>query len=132
VKFIQADLETTPLSSFGRFDAVLCCGLLYHLSRPWELLDGLKPVTRRVYAGTHYAAENKVTDVVNGFAGHWYQEFGYADPMSGMLNKSFWITLLALIGRLQHNGSSQVKVLADNPGTANGPFAILAASFGDP
>jgi SAM-dependent methyltransferase len=131
VKFVQVDLEKTPLASFGRFDAVLCCGLLYHLSRPWEVLDGLKPVTRCVYVGTHYAAENKVTEVVNGFPGHWYQEQGYADPMSGMSNKSFWITLPSLIGRLKHNGFNQVKVLADSPEAPNGPFVILAAWVGE-
>src|SRR4051812_36014946 len=29
-EFTQANLEETDLSSYGRFDAVFCCGLLYH------------------------------------------------------------------------------------------------------
>ena len=41
VEFVAADLETFDLSSLGRFDAVFCSGLLYHLPRPWELLAGV-------------------------------------------------------------------------------------------
>jgi hypothetical protein len=130
VEFVQADVETTPLLSFGRFDAVLCCGLLYHLPRPWEFLDQLGSVTRGVYVGTHYAAEEKVTETINGFPGHWYQELGYADPMSGMSPRSFWITLPSLIARLKKNGFNQVRILSDAR-EANGPFVILAAWIGE-
>jgi len=34
VDFVQANLETIDLSQFGRFDAVYCSGLLYHLPEP--------------------------------------------------------------------------------------------------
>ena len=42
VSFIEANLETFDLKSLGRFDAVYCVGLLYHLPKPWELLARLK------------------------------------------------------------------------------------------
>jgi hypothetical protein len=130
VEFVQADLEVTPLTSFGYFDAVLCCGLLYHLPRPWELLDQLRSVTRCVYVGTHYAVERNVTDTVNGFPGHWFQESGFTDPMSGMSDRSFWITLPSLIGRLKENGFDQVNNFLDE-GEPDRPFVILAAWVGN-
>ena len=34
VEFLQANLEQSDLSAFGKFDAVFCCGLLYHLPEP--------------------------------------------------------------------------------------------------
>lgn len=39
----QVDLEEASLAQFGRFDAVFCAGLLYHLKRPWRLLTRLRP-----------------------------------------------------------------------------------------
>src|SRR3954470_2070549 len=36
-KFVHANLEDQPLSAYGKFDAVFCSGLLYHLPRPWDL-----------------------------------------------------------------------------------------------
>src|SRR3954452_11124146 len=43
VVFTEADLETWDPSSFGTYDAIFCCGLLYHLPRPWKLVDRLRP-----------------------------------------------------------------------------------------
>jgi SAM-dependent methyltransferase len=130
VEFVQADLEVTPLDTFGQFDAVLCCGVLYHLPRPWEFLDQIRSVTRCVYIGTHHAVEKNVTETINGFPGHWYDEFGFGDAMSGMSPRSFWITLPSLIDRLKQNGFDQVKVFADE-GDPDRPFVILAAWVGN-
>lgn len=41
IEFAQANLEQSDLSDYGSFDAVFCCGLLYHLLRPWEFLARL-------------------------------------------------------------------------------------------
>lgn len=130
-RFVHADLEKRQLSSFGKFDAIFCSGLLYHLPRPWELLDGLKAAAPRVFLWTQYADPAKVTDVINGFPGHWYQEHGQRDPLSGMSPKSYWITLPALVERLKRNGFDSVRILEDNPGHPNGPSVTLAAWAGD-
>jgi 2-polyprenyl-3-methyl-5-hydroxy-6-metoxy-1,4-benzoquinol methylase len=57
VEFIVADLENTRLRDFGAFDVVFCCGLLYHLPRPWELVDQVSDVAPAVFLWTHYAAD---------------------------------------------------------------------------
>jgi 2-polyprenyl-3-methyl-5-hydroxy-6-metoxy-1,4-benzoquinol methylase len=44
------------ISSYGMFDAVFCCGLLYHLDRPREFLNALSKVTKRLLIlQTHFA-----------------------------------------------------------------------------
>lgn len=128
VRFVQADLEKRPLSAFGRFDAVFCSGVLYHLPRPWELLDGFRGVAPRVFIWTQYADEAKVTETREGFPGHWYQEHGPGDPLSGMSPKSFWITLPALLNRLRQNGFTAIKIWEDNRAHPNGPAVTLAAA----
>lgn len=39
VEFKQANLEELELTSLGQFDAIFCCGLLYHLPEPWKLIS---------------------------------------------------------------------------------------------
>ncbi len=40
VRYVEANLETTDLlAQFGRFDAIFCSGLLYHLPEPWKLIE---------------------------------------------------------------------------------------------
>jgi len=127
VRFVQADLERTPLASFGRFDAVFNSGLLYHLPRPWELLDQLPMVAPRVFLWTHYAREDGVTETIDGFPGHWFQESGHADPLSGLSPRSFWITLESLMARLKRNGFDQITLFEDNQTHPHGPCVSLAA-----
>jgi SAM-dependent methyltransferase len=44
------------IASHGTFDAVFCCGLLYHLDRPREFLKVLAGVTKRVLIlQTHFS-----------------------------------------------------------------------------
>ncbi len=127
VDFICADLETTRLSGFGFFDAVFCSGLLYHLKRPWRLIHEISTITSRVFFWTHYAAYEKVSERIEGYPGHWYQESGYHDPLSGLSSQSFWVTRDSLITILQANGFSNVRVLQDIPSHMNGPVIILGA-----
>jgi SAM-dependent methyltransferase len=43
------DLETMDLAALGRFDAILCFGLLYHLATPGEFLAACARVTDTLY-----------------------------------------------------------------------------------
>lgn len=115
VTFLEADLEQTPLSSFGEFDAIFCSGLLYHLSRPWKFLDGLRAASPRVLLWTHYAHGDKVRDEAEGFRGFWYREHGLKDPRSGLSPRSFWMTLPDIITRLEESGFGRVEIVQDDP-----------------
>jgi SAM-dependent methyltransferase len=124
VDVVEADLETTPLTDFGRFDAVFCVGLLYHLPRPWLLLDQLPSVAPNVFLQTHYA--ERAEETVEGMPGRTYREFGRDDPLSGLSSESFWLTIPALTERLEAGGYA-VELLEDDPTPRNGPIVTLAA-----
>lgn len=126
VEFVEADLEATPLDRFGRFDAVFCVGLLYHLPQPWLLLDQLAAVAPRVFLQTHYAEDAELT--VEGMGGRLYREFGTKDPLSGLSPESFWLTIPALTKRLETNAYA-VEVLDRDPGHRSGPLVTLAATL---
>ncbi len=42
--FVEANLFDLDLRSFGQFDVVLCLGLLYHISKPMELMEQVSAV----------------------------------------------------------------------------------------
>jgi len=69
VEFLQANLEHTDLPAFGKFDAIFCCGLLYHLPEPWKLLEQLPDVAPRLFIWTQYAADNEARDLSGGLRG---------------------------------------------------------------
>ena len=85
-----ADLEEDGLDSYGRFDAVFCAGILYHLTRPWEHVARIASITDRVFVDTHVSETDHI--VLAGYRGRMYGEFGYDDPMSGTAPQSFWPT----------------------------------------
>ena len=83
LEFVQDDVRN--LAAHGPFDAVFCCGLLYHLERPGEYIRTLGRCTRRVLIlHTNFASE-RVPDVHasslseltwhEGNLGRWYREF---------------------------------------------------------
>jgi len=51
IAFRQADVEDPGLGELGRFDLVLCLGLLYHLENPFRAVRNLESVTGHVLVG---------------------------------------------------------------------------------
>jgi 2-polyprenyl-3-methyl-5-hydroxy-6-metoxy-1,4-benzoquinol methylase len=104
VNFIPGDLESFDFTPLGRFDAVYCVGVLYHLPRPWELLAKLATLTDTLYINTHFCPSNQIGLTLHGYEGKKWLEFGYEDPLSGMSSWSFWPTLKSLTTMLQDAG----------------------------
>jgi hypothetical protein len=102
IEITRADLEAPQLSPYGTFDAVFCAGLLYHLQRPWLLLEETARVGERLFLDTHYWAGEGTK--VEGRSGGWYEEGGQADPLSGLSSRSFWLTLPELLRALTEAG----------------------------
>jgi SAM-dependent methyltransferase len=127
VEFIQANLETKSLSEFGISDAVFCSGVLYHLPKPWKLIEDIGKITSRVFIWTHYASADLVTEEIEGYEGKWTEEHGYNAPLSGLSEKSFWITIPSLEKILQKNGFSNIKIYEDNPNHPHGAAVTLGA-----
>ena len=124
VTFLQADLDDSDRDLGSRFDALFCVGLLYHLQRPWLLLDRFAGWSDRVFLQTHFA--DAAEDTVEGLPGRTYGEYGRRDPLSGLSQTSFWLTLPALTGRLEQNGY-RVREVERNMAHPHGPIVTLAA-----
>jgi SAM-dependent methyltransferase len=103
LRFVQDDARS--LHHHGEFDAVFCCGLLYHLDEPVSFLNMLGKVTRRLLIlQTHYSAQ---PDAVNeGRSGHWYQDDPAADSRWGSWGnqRSFWLAVPDLLDAIRAAG----------------------------
>ena len=81
--------DVCNIASYGSFDAVFCCGLLYHLDRPASFIRLLSAQTRKVLIlNTHFATlalnpKFRLGDIVeqDGIKGRWCHEYdeGAAD-----------------------------------------------------
>ncbi len=118
VEVRAADLEQADLRGEGRFDAVYCVGLLYHLTRPWSLLEQIAAVTDLVWIDTHYSASGPIR--LRGYRGRMYRELGRADAQSGLRPGSFWPTRPALHRMLEDVGL-HVDTALDDPDCEGGP-----------
>lgn len=128
VEFVLADLETAQLSKLGRFDAVFCVGLLYHLPAPWTLLREVAPVSDHLFLWTVIADEAQESEVTAGFRGTTYREGGLADPLSGLSQTSFWPTRASLIDMLGQSGFTRVQVIETDVTNPHGLCITIAAS----
>lgn len=131
VEFAQTNLEHADLAQFGRFDAVFCCGLLYHLPEPWKLIEQLPAIAPILFIWTQYAAENEATDVGRGLRGKIHGEGGPDEPLSGMSATATWLTLSSLRSVLEASGYKRVDIIDDDPKHANGPAVTIGARIGE-
>jgi SAM-dependent methyltransferase len=132
VEFAQANLEHAELAAFGKFDAVFCSGLLYHLPKPWKLIEQLPAVASRLFIWTQYAAETEAHDVGHGLRGKIHGEGGSDEPLSGLSPTATWLTLDSLRGLLTASGYRRIEVIHDDAAHPNGPAATIGASADGP
>ena len=129
VEFLQANLEHSDLTAFGKFDAIFCCGLLYHLPEPWKLLVQLPDVAPRLFIWTQYAADNEARDLSGGLRGKIHTEGGADEPLSGMSSTAIWLTLDSLRAVLTSSGYKKIDVIFNDPAHANGPAIAIGATI---
>ena len=67
--FHLTNLEEDDLSSYGAFDAVFCCGLLYHLPNPRAFVERLAATSPNLYLDTQYARPEWVLTLREGMQG---------------------------------------------------------------
>jgi SAM-dependent methyltransferase len=127
VEFAQTNLEHAELSTFGKFDAIFCCGLLYHLPEPWKLIEQCASVAPLLFIWTQYAAENEAHDMGRRLRGKIHVEGGADEPLSGMSATATWLTLDSLRALLAASGYGSVEVIHDDPEHANGPAVTIGA-----
>ena len=130
-EFEQANLENADLTAFGKFDAVFCSGLIYHLPEPWKLISQFPALAPNLFIWTHYAAEADTEIVSDGLRGKIHPEGGAADPLSGMSATATWLTLGSLITTLTKSGYASVQVIDNNLTHPNGPAVTIGATTGE-
>jgi 2-polyprenyl-3-methyl-5-hydroxy-6-metoxy-1,4-benzoquinol methylase len=128
-KVFQADVETLE-TSFGVFDLIFHCGVLYHLMAPVEHLMAVGRMCRYLFLDTHVARDEKriVTLEIDGYPyrGAFHDEGGWADPFSGKDRRSLWLTRESLDEALRRAGFANLKVLEERE-ERNGPRLSLLA-----
>lgn len=125
--FRVADLEEEDLTSYGAFDAVFCCGLLYHLARPRAFVERVAAVSPNLYLDTQYARPEWELIEREGLMG-WVREEDPQNPQSGLSSTTFWPTLEELYRLLGESGYESVRALDFLPDNRHGPRVHIAAS----
>ncbi len=128
VEFLEANIEKTDFDALGKFDAVFCSGLLYHLPEPWKLIEQLGKISPNIFIWTQVSEEVKAKKIRNGWRGKYYREGGFFDPLSGLSKKSFWFSLGSLVNLLTINGYSKIRIIENNLNHPKGPAVTIAAT----
>ncbi|MFO0945352.1 MAG: class I SAM-dependent methyltransferase [Planctomycetota bacterium] len=136
IQFLEADLEQFSFDALGKFDVIFNVGLLYHLRRPWELLEKLSKVAPAMFLWTHVApswrrTKGRVRLQLAGYRGDVYAELGPEDPLSGTRDDSFWPTMRSLRKMLVDSGFPSITVLEKDPKHPHGPAVLLLCQSND-
>jgi protein-L-isoaspartate O-methyltransferase len=115
IRFVHADLESYDPRPLGDFDAVMCSGILYHLEKPWTLIQRLSQVTGRIFIWTHYWASAEGTEVVDGYRVKHVDENYPESLLNGLSEHSRWFTLDSLTQALRDSGFVNINVLRQKP-----------------
>jgi hypothetical protein len=129
VEFAQANLEERDLAAFGKFDAIFCSGLIYHLPEPWKLIEKLPAIAPSLFIWTHYAPDADAEVISNGLRGKILGEGGSEEPLSGMSPTSMWLTLGSLITSLTKSGYRSIHVIHNDLTHSNGPAVTIGATI---
>jgi ubiquinone/menaquinone biosynthesis C-methylase UbiE len=124
VEFHQDDVRNLSEAKYGRFDAVLCAGILYHLDAPavFEFIDNVHSVCDRLAIFETFVSSRPTTSAMHKgrtYWGNYYVEHDegaspetkYRDLWASIDNpRSFWLTKASLANALDHAGFTSVYV----------------------
>jgi hypothetical protein len=127
VEFIHADLEQDDLKRLGRFDAVLCLGVLYHLASPWKLINKIAAVSDRVFIWTHFALDKESELLTSDVSGSYRVESGVGDLSGGLGTLSCRLTLGSLMACLDGSGLRLVEACEIDMTHPSGPGVLFGA-----
>jgi hypothetical protein len=147
--FLCGDFVKYLRASPPRFDAVVGCGVLYHMSNPVELIALLSRITERLFLWTHYydahiiKANRKLASMFTGeHAGEYdgfrhtllryeyWGSFGAQRFCGGPRPYAHWMRREDILACLRHFGYTQIASSFEEPGHVDGPaFALVARKF---
>ncbi|MFG3051503.1 class I SAM-dependent methyltransferase [Kitasatospora sp. NPDC048239] len=106
-----ADVETIDFPSLGRFDAVLCAGLLYHVQQPWTVLANIGLVADNLFLSTHYWGTTDGLGGQDGFAVKPVREDHPEPQARGLSVDVQWLDRDSLMRALTAAGFTEVEVV---------------------
>lgn len=116
LQFVRDDAWN--LQKYGRFDAIFCCGLFYHLDKPRQFLKLLSAATTKLLIlNTHFANKSFFMSEHEGLKGKWYTEFSNSEDFrnretlrwhSWDNHRSFWVQREHLIREIKNVGFATV------------------------
>ena len=127
VEFIQGHLEHMDLRRLGKVDAVLCLGVLYHLSNPWRLIKQLAAVSDTLFLWTHFVLDKDSELLTSDMRGRYYVESADGDLSGGLGELSCRLTLGSLMQCLQGSGLRLVESCEIDMTHPSGPGILLGA-----
>jgi ubiquinone/menaquinone biosynthesis C-methylase UbiE len=145
-RFLLGDFEEYLRTTDDRFDAVIACGVIYHMRNPVETIHNIARVTDRVYVWTHYFIRERVEAIPHmqnrfgearetehlGFR-HTLNRYNYGDFLDtsafagGSEAYSNWLGREDLLGALRHAGFTDIRLHEDQLDHVNGPCLSLVA-----
>lgn len=130
LEIVKENVMDFRLEKYGRFDVVLCFGLLYHLDDPYTFLQSMAQMTKAyLFLNTHVAVPEKrqpqlrekhLTGFVFGGEKYWGKYFREHDeapdqkrlkntPRGSVHNlRSVWLTKHSLVSMLENVGFDYV------------------------
>jgi SAM-dependent methyltransferase len=145
-RFLFGDFEAYLRGEPERYDAIIACGVLYHLRDPVELIHNLARVTDRIYLWTQYFMRENVAAIPHmkdrfpgsheaeyeGFryTANRYEYGNFLDTTrfaGGSEEYSHWLSRDDLLGALRHAGFNEIVIHEDDLKHPNGPCISLAA-----
>lgn len=133
LSFVQDDVNN--IAAHGRFDAIFCCGLFYHLDKPKSFLHTLSSVCNKLLIlQTHFSLENGQQQKFGlsplmeheGIRGRWFNEFPDETSFNNREERkwaswdnrqSFWIQKEHLLQEISNAGFSMVAEQFDGMGS---------------
>ncbi len=126
LRFVQADVRDV-FAQPQDWDAVFCCGLLYHLDNPVAFLNQLgRSVRRLLILQTHFSVHPEVEH--EGRSGHWYTE-GSGRWSSWGNAQSFWLEKNDLLAAVRDAGFNTVFEQVDYRGNMSEGSAFERSMF---
>lgn len=121
-----------------RYDLLVCCGILYHMFDPLDLIRAMAARADRVFIWTHYhdararlPRYRPVAIARDGLqlTAHevTYRHRTLGQFLGGNRPKTRWMELPGILAALAHYGLSEVTIIRDEPEAKNGPAVTLAA-----
>jgi len=90
-RFLFGDIVEYLKEDKSRYDFIFCCGVLYHMQDPLQLIELMAARTDRIYLWTHYFTEEarpglRTVDVKRGGEAYVYHQLAYENMDAG----TFW------------------------------------------